>query len=98
MAKKGQKFLKYTDEERKEILDKYLKGIPSPRLEKEYGIPEKTIRNWKRKYVSHPELYPGIGQKRGRLKDSDLTKEDYKERYEILKKYQAFLKAQREKK
>ena len=28
----------------------------------------------------------------------DLTKEDWKERYEIVKKYQAFLKAQREKK
>ena len=31
-------------------------------------------------------------------KEKDLTKEDYKQRYEILKKYQAFLKAQREKK
>ena len=28
----------------------------------------------------------------------ELTKEDWKERYEILKKYQAFLKAQRERK
>ena len=27
-----------------------------------------------------------------------ITLEDYKERYEILKKYQAFLKAQRERK
>ena len=32
---------------------------------------------------------------RGRKKEEDI---DYKERYEILKKYQAFLKAQREKK
>ncbi len=39
-----------------------------------------------------------VKDKRGRLKEKDLTKEDYKERYEILKKYQAFLKAQREKK
>ena len=39
-----------------------------------------------------------VNQKRGRLKESNLTKEDWKERYEILKKYQAFLKAQREKK
>ena len=31
-------------------------------------------------------------------KEKDLTKEDYKERYEILKKYRAFLKAQRERK
>ena len=31
----------------------------------------------------------------GRRKDENI---DYKERYEILKKYQAFLKAQRERK
>ena len=37
-----------------------------------------------------------VGQ--GRNKESNLTKEDWKERYEILKKYQAFLKAQRERK
>ena len=38
------------------------------------------------------------GQKRGKFKESNLTKEDWKERYEILKKYKAFLKAQRERK
>ena len=38
------------------------------------------------------------GQKKGPKNDKNLTKEDWKERYEILKKYQAFLKAQREKK
>ena len=38
-----------------------------------------------------------IYKKRGRYK-KQVTLEDYKERYEILKKYQAFLKAQREKK
>ena len=32
---------------------------------------------------------------KGRRKEENI---DYKERYEILKKYQAFLKAQREKK
>ena len=36
-----------------------------------------------------------INHKRGRNKEENI---DYKERYEILKKYQAFLKAQREKK
>ena len=39
-----------------------------------------------------------IKDKKGRNNTKDLTKEDYKERYEILKKYQAFLKAQQEKK
>jgi transposase-like protein len=98
LAKKGQKFKRYSNAQREEILEKHIRGIPSPRLAEEYGIPEKTIRNWKRKFINYPELYPGLGQKRGRIKESDLTKEDYKERYEILKKYQAFLKAQREKK
>ncbi len=36
-----------------------------------------------------------IENKRGRKKEENI---DYKERYEILKKYQAFLKAQRERK
>ena len=97
MASKGQKFNHYSDDFKKEIIDKYVSGIPSSRLAKEYNIPQKTIRTWKRKYITHPDLYPGLGQKRGRLKKSSLTKEDWKERYEILKKYQVFLRAQREK-
>ena len=36
-----------------------------------------------------------IEHKRGRPKETNI---DYKERYEILKKYQEFIKAQREKK
>ena len=95
MAKKGQKFIKYTECEKEEILQKYISGISGYYLAKEYGIPVNTIKTWKTK-VDHPEL--NTGKKRGRPKESDLTKEDYKERYEILKKYRAFLKEQREKK
>ena len=95
MASKGQKFRKYTIEEKNEILEKYNKGISSNYIAKEYGISSSTIREWKYK-LNHPELNTGI--KRGRPKETNLTKEDWKERYEILKKYQAFLKAQREKK
>ena len=94
MAKKGQKFMHYTNEEKEEILNKYLNGIPSLQLEKEYGISSSTISEWKYK-ANHPELI--TGNKKGRQKQ-ELTKEDYKERYEIIKKYQAFLKAQRERK
>ena len=94
MAKKGQKFMHYTNEEKEEILNKYLNGIPSLQLEKEYGISSSTIREWKYK-ANHPELI--TRNKKGRQKQ-ELTKEDYKERYEILKKYRAFLKAQRERK
>ena len=52
----------------------------------------------KLKRILHPELYPNQGQKRGSVKESNFTKEDWEERYEILKKYQAFIKAQRERK
>ena len=46
----------------------------------------------KNKTISKEEM-------RGKSKFSrPITLEDYKERYEILKKYQAFLKAQRERK
>ena len=95
MASKGQKFRKYTQEEKDEILKKYNEGISSGFIAKEYGISSSTIREWKYK-ANHPELISG--NKKGRLKEKDLTKEDWKERYEIVKKYQAFLKAQREKK
>ncbi|MBR1936395.1 MAG: transposase [Bacilli bacterium] len=96
MALKGQKFKKYSDELKQEIVQKYLDGNGSSRsLGKEYSISYKTIENMIYRY-KHPELK--TGKRRGRPKESNLTKEDWKERYEILKKYQAFLKVQREKK
>ena len=93
MAKKGQRFRKFTDEERTEIVGKYLKGNTYERIAKEYDISWKTVESMVRKYRKTGTT---IIEKRGRPKEKDLTKEDYKERYEILKKYQAFLKAQRE--
>ena len=96
MASKGQKFSKYSDELKKEIVKKYFSGIPGPRLAKEYDISRFTIAGWVRK-EKYPELFFKKGKK-GRTKEKDLTKEDWKEIYEILKKYQAFLKEQREKK
>ncbi len=95
IALKGQKFKKYSLEEKEKIIKKYNEGISSSYLEKKYGISNNTIRQWKYKLRKNGTL---VNQKRGRLKESNLTKEDWKERYEILKKYQAFLKAQREKK
>ena len=95
MASKGQKFIKYDEREKEEIINKYIKGTSGYYLAREYGIPVNTIKTWKTK-IDHPEL--NISNKRGHPKEKDLTKEDYKERYEILKKYRAFLKAQREKK
>ena len=93
MARKGQKFNKYDHLLREEILKKYWSGVTSRQLKQEYGVPATTIRMW-----SFNVRHGRIGRKRGRQKSKNLTLEDYKERYEILKKYQAFLQARRGKK
>ena len=99
MASKGQKFKNYDNSLniKDAILEEYKLKRNIKELAERYNIPEGTIKTWTSK-LNHPELYVGLGKKHGRSKEKDLTKEDYKERYEILKKYQAFLKVQREKK
>ena len=97
MAKMGQKFQSYSNDLRLEIVTKYYNNEGSTRsLGKEYGISYKTIDNWiqkhKRTGYNFKDNRPITG---GRRKEENI---DYKERYEILKKYQTFLKAQREKK
>ena len=64
-------------------------GVIAYYLAKTNNISIYTIKTWKRKFINHPEWYPNAVNKRGRKKDLDLTKEDWKER----KKYRAFLKA-----
>ena len=95
MASKGQRFSKYSNEFKDIILNKIKQGQSLRYVAKQYNIPFGTICSWTDK-KNHPEKIMNL--KRGRPKEKDLTKEDWKERYEILKKYQAFLKAQREKK
>lgn len=97
MALKGQKFIKYSNETKTIIIEELKDGYSCRYLSRKYGISEKTISTWQQK-LWHPEKYPNQGLKRGRQKNKDLSNEDYKERYEIVKKYQAFLKVQREKK
>ena len=99
MASKGQKFKNYGNSAniKVAILEEYKLKRNIKELAERYNIPEGTIKTWTSK-LNHPELYLNQGQKRGKPKEKNLTKEDYKERYEILKKYQAFLKAQRKKK
>ena len=92
--KKDKNFKSILSKKKEEYVRMYQEGKPSSYFERELGISANTIRMWQYK-VNHPEL--NNGNKRGRQKKS-LTKEDWKERYEILKKYQAFLKAQRERK
>jgi len=95
MARKGQKFKKIKSEIKVEILKKYSEGLGSSRsLGEEYGISRKTIETWIQK--SKKEIDITVDHRKGgsgRPKTEGLTREDYKERYEILKKYQAFLEA-----
>ena len=96
MASKGQKFNKYSDELKKEIMNKYLNNQGTINsLSKEYNINIKTVQTWINKINKNIDITIDNKYKRGRRKEEDI---DYKERYEILKKYQAFLKAQRERK
>jgi len=97
MAKKGQIFNSYTDDERIKIINEYLNNEATPTmLSKKYNISVKTIWNWISKYKSKGyNLIDNRPKFSGNKKEENI---DYKERYEILKKYQAFLKAQREKK
>ena len=65
--------------------------------QRKYEIPAKTIHNWVYKQNQGKDVFVDHRQ----FSSGRPTKEEninYKERYEILKKYQAFLKAQREKK
>ena len=81
---------------KKEIVNKYFNGNGTLNsLQKEYGISYKTIFNWLKKEKLYHSQENDINHSRGRKKEENI---DYKERYEILKKYQAFLKAQRERK
>ena len=99
MANKGQKFNKYSVKFKKKILFEYSNGLGGEcSLAKKYNIPRETIRNWIRKLEKGVDVSNDGRGKHGRPKTRGLTLEDYKERYEILKKYQAFLQARREKK
>ena len=97
MAKKGQKYNNYFLDIRESVLTDYKEEHNIQYLSEKYNIPSGTIKSWTYK-LNHADKFINQGQKRGRKKEKNLTIEDYKERYEILKKYQAFLKAQREKK
>ena len=100
MAKKGQQFKKHSPELKEKILKEYFEdGIDTYSLERKYGVSHNTIHTWIHKSKKSIDVRidhrPGNS---GRVKSNDLTIEDYKERYEILKKYQAFLQARRGKK
>ena len=94
MARKGIKHNNYTVEFIQEVLEKYYSGQGGfTSLANEYKIPIKTwiYRTNKRINVFKNKKTNSLG----RPKEFEI---DYKERYEILKKFLTFIKAQRKKK
>ena len=87
----------YSDKFKNIIINEYFSGKcgGSKILAKKYNISFHSIDTWIAKYKRQGNLDNDINHNRGRKKEENI---DYKERYEILKKYQAFLKAQRERK
>ena len=94
MAKKGQKFSKYSDDLKELVVQTYLAGFGSYReLQRRYNVTSwKTIRTWVEKYKK-----TGI-VKNIRNKKPQEHEIDYKTRYEILKNYLAFLNKEHQKK
>ena len=87
----------YSTEFKQKIIDEYKFGKSGgyKRVAQKYGLSDDTVYHWvvKDRKQGNQENIPY--KRVGRTKEENI---DYKERYEILKKYQAFLKAQREKK
>jgi len=91
MAKKGQKFKEYDDVFREKVVLEYLNSnLGYRKIAEKYLIESwKTVETWVRKYK---ETGTTDNQK---VKKSEIN---YQKRYEILKKYLAFLKEEHEKK
>lgn len=92
MAKKGQKFKKYELDYKLKIIKEKQAGASYNDLSKKYDISDKTIETWMRILKRDGAL--DVAQ-RGRPTDKET---DYKERYEILKKFQDFLDKKGQKK
>jgi len=85
MANKGQKFKKYDLDFKLKIIKEKRTGSSYSQLSNKYAIPEGTIMSWMKILQKNGAL--DLAQ-RGRPTDKAI---DYKERYEILKKFQDFL-------
>ena len=83
MARKGQEFNSYTSEFRyKVVMERIKEGKSYRYLGEKYDISKKTVETWVRKYKKQGNL---LEQKRGRPKETEEA--NYKEKYEILKKF-----------
>ena len=85
MANKGQKFKKYDIDLKLMILREKQQGSSYKELSEKYNLPIGTIITWMVIFKKNGSL--DVTQ-RGRPTEKEF---DYKERYEILKKFQDFL-------
>lgn len=87
----------YATEFKQKIIDEYKSGKLGgyQQVAKRYGLSDNTVYHWIVKDRKQGNQENISYKRKGRPKEESI---DYKERYEILKKYQAFLKAQRERK
>ena len=87
----------YSEEFKNEVINAYKSGKYGGyrQVAKMYNIKESAVNNWIVKQRIQGNQVNDINHTRGRRKEENIN---YRERYEILKKYQAFIKAQREKK
>ena len=87
----------YTEEYKMKVLKDYFSGKYGGRdqVAKKYKLNSGTISNWVQKFKKQGDLNNDVHKARGRRKEENI---DYKEKYEILKNYQTFLKAQRKRK
>ena len=92
MQKRNRFLDKYSIETRERIVRLVLEEKESYReIERKYNVPRNTAFRWVKKYKEHGTVMPMI--------DGEIADEiNYKEQYEILKKFQAFLKEQQKKK
>lgn len=97
MAKKGQIYKRYDLEFKKRIvLEHKTKGIGALRLARKYKLNPNTVETWIK--IDRRDGNLGVA-KRGRPKIKSEENTNYKEKYEILKKFQEFLEeVDREKK
>ena len=96
MAKKGQKFKRIDEELILQIVKEKKKGKSYSYLAKKYNVSKGSIMTWVRKYT-----YKGYvtRDKQGAKKNPNkMTIEELRIEVDILKKFQAFLKQQQERK